>query len=380
MIRRNATVKILHTGDLHLDSAFSSLSISESESAREESRKTFKKMMDYAKENSYDMVLISGDVFDAKYITTATRELVKKCFSEVGCPVIIAPGNHDPYPTIPLYREGELSDNVYIFSSEEMQVFDFDELGVSVCGYAFMSERMNVSPLESFTRPETDNTLIFCAHADISSPTSKYAPISARLIDAFGFTYAALGHIHNPPEIASRDTLIRYCGFPTGRSYDELGDGGALSVTVEDNEATAERIVFSSHRFLEDTLDISDSESAYDIENKIKEYAKAAGYGDDTSLCLTLTGSVSFELVIDTEALSETKTGLRALKIKNDTLPVLSGEGLEKDITLRGELYRTLLPKLESDDPTERRTAAAALRIGLFAIDGKNLSDLVSVD
>ncbi len=337
-------------------------------------------MMDYAKENSYDLVLISGDLFDAKYITTATRELVRKCFSEVGCPVIIAPGNHDPYPHVCLYREGELPENVYIFSSEEMQVFDFDDLGVSVCGYAFMSDRMNVSPLESFTRPDTDNLLILCAHADIASPTSKYAPISARLIDAFGFTYAALGHIHNPPEISAKDTLIRYCGFPTGRSFDELGEGGALSVNIEDGEATAEKLVFSSHRFLEEVLDVSDVESAYDIEKKITEYVKTAGYKDDTSLCLTLTGTVSFELVIDTEALANTKTPLRALKIKNDTLPVLSAEGLEKDITLRGELYRTLLPKLESSDPTERRTAAAALRIGLFAIDGKNLSDIVSVD
>ena len=373
-------MKILHTGDLHLDSAFSSLSICESENSREESRRTFKKMMDFARENSYDLVLISGDLFDAKYITAATRELVKKCFSEVGCPVIIAPGNHDPYPLIPLYRAGELSDNVYIFSSEQMQMFDFDELGVSVCGYAFMSDRMNVSPLENFTRPDTDNTLILCAHADIASPTSKYAPISARLIDAFGFAYAALGHIHNPPEITSRDTLIRYCGFPTGRSFDELGDGGALSVTIEDGEATAERIVFSSHRFLEDTLDISDAQSQQDIEKRIAEYAVLAEYGNDTSLSLTLTGSVSFELAIDTEALAQTKTPLRSLKVKNNTLPVLSGEELQKDITLRGELYRALLPKLESSDPAERRTAAAALRIGLFAIDGKNLSDIVSVD
>ena len=373
-------MKILHTGDFHLDSAFSSLSVTESESAREESRAVFKKMMDYARDNSYDLVLISGDLFDAKYITSATRELVKSCFAEVGCPVVIAPGNHDPYPLISLYRAGELSENVYVFSSEEMQVFDFDALGVSVCGYAFMSDRMNVSPLESFNPPETNNSLILCAHADVTSPTSKYAPISARLIDAFGFTYAALGHIHNPPEITSRNTLIRYCGFPTGRSFDELGDGGALSVTIEDGEATAEKIIFSTHRFLEDTLDVSKSETQADVEKKICDYVKKAGYGADSSLCLTLTGEVSFELMIDTEALSKTATPLRTLKVKNDTLPVLSGEELIKDITLRGELYRTLLPKLESEDPAERRSAAAALRIGLFAIDGKNLSDIVSVD
>ena len=47
---------------------------------------------------------------------------------------------------------------------------------------------------------------------------------------------------------------------------------------------------------------------------------------------------------------------------------------LEQDSTLRGEIYRALLPKLKSDDPEERRVAAVALKVALLAVDGRDIS------
>jgi hypothetical protein len=64
---------------------------------------------------------------------------------------------------------------------------------------------------------------------------------------------------------------------------------------------------------------------------------------------------------------------LSTLELIDETLPLLDGEYLERDTTVRGELYRILLPKLTSRDPQERRTALRALRIGLAAIEGKNI-------
>lgn len=372
-------VKILHTGDIHLDSAFSGLDIAKSESAREEQRNVFQKMMSYAKQNSYDMVLISGDLFDTKYITARTREIVLSSLSELDCPVIIAPGNHDPYYEISLYR-GELPSNVYVFSSEEMQVFDFDEIHLSVCGYAFCSDRIDTNPLINFNLPETENNLILCAHADISSKVSKYAPITEDSIENCGFVYAALGHIHNPPEPQRQKSLIRYSGFPLGRSFDEIGDGGALSVTISDGVAKAEKIIFSEQRFVECNLDVSSSESYYDVEKKIKDFLSGSNYGKETLLRITLCGTVALDCNINTERLSKIPNTLGLLKIKNETLALPDAESLKDDITLRGELYRTLLPKLTSEDLETRQTATEALRIGLYALDGKNLAEFLSLE
>ena len=376
-------VKILHTGDLHLDSPLSTLDFSSAEKARDEHREVFKKMMRYAIDEKIDVLLISGDLFDGKYITQSTKDLVIKYFAEFQKPVIIAPGNHDPYSLISLYRDGSLPENVYVFSSEDIQVFDFDELGISVYGYAFVTAALRSSPLGKFLpkpRAEGDNKRILCAHADTVSPISNYAPISVPQIEAYDFSYAALGHIHNPPEVKSDKTLINYCGFLFGRSFDELGDGGAYLVTVEEDRTDAERIVFSSQKFVKETLDVSDAQDSAGVWDKISAFIREKGYGESTSLSLSLTGTVPPELVLNAAALQSAEHGLFMLKIKDMTTPMPDGNYLASDVSLRGEIYRTLLPKLQSDDADERKCAAEALRLALCAIDGNSLSAILNIE
>ena len=60
----------------------------------------------------------------------------------------------------------------------------------------------------------------------------------------------------------------------------------------------------------------------------------------------------------------------------DSTLPVYDGSYLEKDVTVRGEIYRKLMPKLVSADAEERRQALLALKIALTAIDGGNVFDV----
>ena len=376
-------VKILHTGDLHLDSPLSSLEFSLAEAAREEHRGIFEKMMRYAIDEKIDMILISGDLFDGKYITASTKNLVIKYFTEFAKPIVIAPGNHDPYSAVSLYRDGSLPENVYVFSSEDIQVFDFDELGISVYGYAFIGTALTSSPLGKFLpKPcaEGDNKRILCAHADVTSPISSYAPISVANIEAYSFTYAALGHIHNPPEVKSDRSLINYCGFLFGRSFDELGEGGAYLVTVDENGAKAERTVFSERKFIKDTLDVSGAHDNGEISQRIAAYLKEKGYSAETSLSLSLIGTLPLELSLNHKLLERGEHGLSLLKIKDMTTPMPDGDYLEGDVSLRGEVYRMLLPRLESSDADERKCACEALRLALCAIDGANLANLLQIE
>ena len=375
-------VKILHTGDLHLDSPMSNLELSAAEAARDEHRRVFEKMMRYAIDEKVDILLISGDLFDGKYVTQHTRSLVIKYFSEFARPIVIAPGNHDPYSAISLYRDGSLPENVYVFSSEDLQVFDFDELGISVYGYAFITAALRSSPLSKFIpKPYTEgeNRRILCAHADVFSPISNYAPVTVPEIEGYSFSYAALGHVHNPPQIKSDKTLINYSGFLFGRSFDEIGEGGAYLVTVDENKTDAERIVFSNHKFIKDMLDVSGARDNAEIQGRIAAFISEQGYGKDTSLSLSLVGTLPLELVVNKKLLEVNDT-VSSLKIKDVTTPLPDGASLISDPTLRGEIYRTLLPKLSGSDAEERKLAAEALRLALCAIDGTALSGILQSD
>jgi hypothetical protein len=143
---------------------------------------------------------------------------------------------------------------------------------------------------------------------------------------------------------------------------------------------SCERIVFSEHRFIKESLDVSSAMTSSDIERLIREHVGANGYTNETSLCLELFGTLPLSLTPDVKRLAAIDLPLRQLKLKDSTSALPDTKYLEEDLTLRGELYRTLLPKLNSEDPDERKSAALALRLGLCAIDGQNVSDILGIE
>ena len=375
-------MRILHTGDLHLDSAFSSFGKKDAEQYRELGRELFKNIFDCAKHEKCQMILVAGDLFDSKFVSNDTRSLFISLVKGIDIPVVIAPGNHDPYSENSFYAliEKEDIDNLYIFSTSELQIFDFDELRVRVFGYAFTSPIMNESPLLTAEMPEDNGYLkIFCAHTDLDSPLSRYAPISLSEISRFGFAYSALGHIHNRDEKEDVEGRIRYCGFAEGRSFDEIGEGGIFIVDVDERSCDARKIDISSRAFYIDEFNVS-SDHPYMVE-ELCTYLSEKNYPNGTYLRLILTGMADRQTVKDIKGSVEEireSAQLEYLEIEDSTLPILDGKYLEKDVTVRGEVYRTLLPSLTSANAEERRRAILALKIALAAIDSNNIFDAIN--
>ena len=67
--------------------------------------------------------------------------------------------------------------------------------------------------------------------------------------------------------------------------------------------------------------------------------------------------------------------GLFYLEVENDSVPLLNYDDLKNDISIRGALFRELLPMLESENEEERQLASNALRLGLAALDGEDVVD-----
>ena len=72
--------------------------------------------------------------------------------------------------------------------------------------------------------------------------------------------------------------------------------------------------------------------------------------------------------------LSAKKYGAEYVEIRNSTTPTYDAEYLSSDMSLKGELYRYLLPALTDGTPDEREIASQALRIGLSALDGMDIT------
>jgi DNA repair exonuclease SbcCD nuclease subunit len=227
--------------------------------------------------------------------------------------------------------------------------------------------------------PEDNGYLkLLCAHADTSSPLSRYAPISVTELSRFGFAYSALGHIHNREDKEDGEGRIRYCGFAEGRSFDELGEGGVFVVDVDEYSCEVKRIVLSSRAFFACEYNLP-SDTA-DIAKKISAHVRNAAYPQGTYLRLRITGNADAQTVKEIKSVTELireAAELEYLEIEDLTLPLYDGKYLEKDVTVRGEIYRLLLPSLTSADADEKQKAILALKIALSAIDGNNVFDVV---
>lgn len=371
-------MRFLHTGDLHLDSAFCASDTFGAEEKRAGQRRTLWRIFELAEKEKCRMVLISGDLFDGRYVTPETERYVRLVFEKAGIPIVIAPGNHDPYVGGSFYSRSELPENVHVFNSSELQRFDFAELGVSVYGYAFTSSALTYSPLAGAEKGEDGNIKLLCAHADITAPISRYCPITVGDITRLGIQYAALGHIHNRDKDDSADgSVIRYCGFPQGRSFDEIGDGGVFIVDCEpDGSVTYNRHDVSQSRYKILELDVSGCAESSEISARIAETAMAEAKDKDTFLRICLTGTADSDTMPDLSTLSEKLTGDRLLsvEIRDRTVPVADIASLSADRSLRGEFYRALYSGLISEDVAVRERTALALQIGLAAIDGRKIS------
>lgn len=367
-------MKIMHIADVHLDSAFSGFDKDAADVKRDELRSCFVGAMQKAKQERVDLVLIAGDLFDTPFCSSQTRRAVFNAIESVSCPVVISPGNHDYYNKNGTYADKQLPQNAFVFTSSELGRFDFDELGVSVIGYAFTSDRYESNPLSEQVPLSSENVNILCAHADLGAPLSKYAPISANAIARNGFIYAALGHVHvAPAPTRAGNSIIAYSGFPQGRSFDELGAGGAYIIDIDLQSLTCdiERITLSKMSYAIEKLDITSLSTNEEVIERIKTLISEKHYGENTALRVILTGAIPSD-----HSISETKiaystelSSLALLQVRSECISNFDLEYLERDMSIRGEVYRQLLPLLNSADESERVRASMALKFALAALD-----------
>ena len=243
-------IKLIHGADFHLDSPFSGLDPAQAAQRRQEQRELLSRLARLSRDRQADLVLLSGDLVDGRQTYRETAQALSQTLGEIPCPVLIAPGNHDPYTAKSLYAALDWPDNVHLFSTEELQNVEFPALRCVVYGSAFTSPRRGDDPLAGVqVQGPEDWVKLAVLHGEVEG-AGDYAPIAKSSIAGSGLDYLALGHIHQYSGLQREgNTFWAYPGCPEGRGFDETGDKGVLYVEAEPGACKAEFVPLCRRRY-----------------------------------------------------------------------------------------------------------------------------------
>lgn len=375
-------IKVLHCADIHLDAPFVCNDLSKSELRKQEINATFLDMMNYVKMNGVDIVLISGDLFESENVTRDTLSLIQRAFADNPmCRFFISPGNHDPYTKDGVYGKVDFGKNVYVFDSQRVSHFYFDDINTDVYGYAFTSSELENNPFVSVKPSSPSRINLLCAHGEITTSKKGTCPILLEDIKNSEFDYVALGHIHIGHDVVQKtgDTYYAYAGCLEGRDFGECGIKGAFLCEFEKDrcllEAKFKKLRFCKRRYEIENVNVFGARDLSFVLEEVKNRIEEKGYGRDTLLRVVLEGDVSPELVLSDASFVSVKERVFYLEIINKTRPLLDINKLENDPTVRGAFFEKMKPYLESDDEEEREIAYMALKYGLSALGGNNVVD-----
>ena len=359
-------VVIVHSADLHLDSAFASLLPEQAARRRRSQRELLFEIARVTNEQRADILFLSGDIFDSQQTYRETELAFSQALASVRARVFIAPGNHDYVTAGGVYDRLSLPENVHVFRSESVECVCLPELGCRVYGAGFMAPECR-SLLEGFTPYEGDEIALMALHGDLTG--GEYDPISPVQIGRTGLDYVALGHIHARSEIRhAADTFYAYPGCPEGRGFDETGPKGVLCGTVDKGAAHLRFLPLPGERYEELRLDVTGRDAMAAASMAVPE--------DMRLHCrLTLTGR--------TDALPDAAAIERALAGRCAELTVSEQCSLIEDPwqyagenSLRGETVAYLKDRYDRAAPEDRANIALAAEYALAALERGDMPEL----
>lgn len=359
-------IKILHTADLHMDSAFEGLSAGKAALRRGEQRGLLARLAELARTERADLVLLAGDLLDSDSAYCETGEELARSLGQIDAPVFISPGNHDYYSKKSPYAALELPENVRIFSKSEIECAELPELGARVYGAAF-TDKYSGALLKGFHAGRREGTWnILCIHGEVGARESRYNPISEEELAASGVDYAALGHIHKASGLRKAgETWYSWPGCPEGRGFDETGEKTVNLVTLSDGGCRLETASVAGRRYEALRVDVTGMDPLLAIHTRLPDDTASDIYR------IILTGET--ESGLSTAQLYNSLADMFfELQLRDETRLRRSVWDCAGEDTLRGLFLMKLRAKYDAArDDRQRAAIEQAARWGLAALDNR---------
>lgn len=233
--------KFLHASDVHLDAPLVGLARypgAPAEDIRRSTRRAFTNLVDLALTEEVAFVVVAGDLFDGAgrdYHTALFVSSEASRLRNAGIPLLIVSGNHDAASV--LTKQLRLPENVTVFPTGKPKTMVIENVPVVVHGQGFGRREMFDNLVRDYPAPHSGLLNVGLLHTSVDGRSGHegYAPCTLAELQAKGYDYFALGHVHAREVLCSGPWIV-FSGCTQGRHIRETGAKGATLVTVEGDE------------------------------------------------------------------------------------------------------------------------------------------------
>lgn len=263
------TFRFVHAADLHLDTPFKGLTVSDehvAQALRDASLDTFDNLVQLAIDRGVAFVLLAGDIYDGE--SRGVRAQLRflrglQRLSAGNIQVFIVHGNHDPlggWSAIRQWPQG-----VMAFGHEGVECHPVESNGLRLANvYGISYPRQDVTENLSlrFRRQNGPGLHIGLLHCNVGNNPEhgSYSPCELDDLVRAGMDYWALGHIHKRPSTYPREPWVVYPGNLQGRSPKPSECGPKGAVVVEADPAgirSVEFVELDKARFVQTRVDVA---------------------------------------------------------------------------------------------------------------------------
>ena len=406
-------VKLIHTADLHLDSAFRSrFTKEEAENRRQKQLMAWKELLSFAVEKKVQGILIAGDLFDSPVVSHGTMDFFLSTIAEhPEISFFYLRGNHDTENTF-RYQEN-LPKNLFLFSDKGKKYRLNDRLllaGVeygtkdisfgenkgatqgagqaaeqaveqeTVHGAEALSKNETESEEESkFLKLKEEDCNILLLHGALYQGTPKGDSLQGeegiflKNLEKLPLSYIALGHIHKGGEgKLNNGALWAYPGCLQGRGFDEEGERGFLYLKVEEEkkEIHKEFIPIKQGEFRILEIELLEDEGTLACLKKIEVEMEKAGIVKEDSLRIILKGKKGLEQERNLRYLQlQLQDSVFFLEIQDESELSWNREEAMKEKSLKGEFLRVLA----AADNLSKEEQEEIIALGMGLLQGGEL-------
>ncbi|MBI4650810.1 DNA repair exonuclease [Candidatus Desantisbacteria bacterium] len=367
------TIKMLHTADWHFDCKFSGIHNQKIRRKLQiEQRETFLNVINLAIQKKVDFFLIAGDLFEQNSFRLETIKFIMSVLSALKCPVLITPGNHDPYIKESPYQIFNWGNNIHIYSKNEFTPFTFDN--TVIYGIANTMYKYDEYCLEHIQIPYSENKInIVMFHGTYEELIPFFFflyisyPFNREQLKKLNAGYTALGHFHGIKDMSVPNSTAYYPGTPQGTSFKESGARYVIIAELTPVSCKAEKIQVNQREFIEHKFDISGITNMNSLYEELYEEIIKIKHVDDL-LRIILTGNASFDFNIP-EIEARLADKFFYVCLENRTSPSFDLVELKKSHTLVGEFINRLEEKINNTPNEENKIILKkAINYGLKAL------------